>query len=66
MKKKYFTGSQKQILVHIAERLRRQADRLETLIKMGDSKKLAEACAMLHATETQLVWVREGTEPKGA
>ncbi len=52
------TEGQKLLLLNIAKRLRRQADRLEWLAHSGDSKKLSEACGMLHATETQLLWVR--------
>jgi hypothetical protein len=57
---------QKQVLANIARRLRRHADYLESLIRSGNSKKLAEACGMLHATETQLHWVRNATEPEEA
>ena len=53
------TECQKLMLLNIAKRLRRQADRLEWLAHSGDSKKLSEACGMLHATETQLVWLRD-------
>ncbi len=52
------TECQKLLLLNIAKRLRRQADRLEWLAHSGDSKELSEACGMLHATETQLLWVR--------
>ncbi len=52
------TECQKLMLLNIAKRLRRQADRLEWLAHSVDSKQLSEACVMLHATETQLLWVR--------
>ena len=58
------TDRQKQVLEHVARRLRRQADALESLIRSGDSRKLAHACGMLHATETQLLWLQNETEPE--
>ena len=54
--------SQKRMLLQIAERLRRQAEQLESLAHSGNPKRLAEACGMLHATETQLLWVRSESE----
>ena len=57
------TDRQKQVLEHVARRLRRQANQLENLIRSGDAKKLAHACGMLHATETQLLWLRNETQP---
>ncbi len=53
------TECQKLMLLNIAKRMRRQAERFEWLAHSGDSKKLSEACGMLHATETQLLWVRD-------
>ena len=58
------TECQKLMLLNIVRRLRRQADRLEWLADSGDSQKLFEACGMLHATETQLLWVRDETKAR--
>ena len=58
------TECQKLMLLNIVRRLRRQADRLEWLADSGDSQKLSEACGMLHATETQLLWVRDETKAR--
>ena len=62
MKTPDLTDSQKQVLSHVAIRLRRQADELESLIRSGSPQKVARACGMLHATETQLRWVQNGTQ----
>ena len=66
MKTSDLTESQKQVLSHIAKRLRRQAKELESLIRSGSSQKLARAYGMLHATETQFRWVHDGTEQADA
>ncbi len=66
MKAQDLTESQKRALSHIAKRLRRQANDLERLIRSGSSQKLARAYGMLHATETQLGWVEDGTERANA
>ncbi len=66
MKAQDLTESQKLVLSHIAKRLRRQAKDLERLIRSGSSEKLARAYGMLHATETQLCWVQDGTEQANA
>jgi hypothetical protein len=62
----HITDRQKQVLAKIARRLRKNADHLERLIRSGNPKKLAEACGMLHATETQLHWVRNAKGPEDA
>ncbi len=64
MNMKNFTDGQKQVLAGIAQRMRRQADQLDDLIRSGNPERLSQACGMLHATETQLLWVRNGTEPE--
>lgn len=55
------TECQKLMFLNIAKRLRRQADRLEWLAHSVDSKKLSEACGMLHAMETQFLWVGDAS-----
>jgi hypothetical protein len=64
MKPNDFTDRQKQVLAGIAQRMRRQADQLDDLVRSGNSQRLAQACGMLHATETQLLWIRNGNEPR--
>ena len=61
MTKRDLTECHKLMLANIAQRLRRQADQLDVLVYSGNSKRLADACGMLHATETQLLWVRNET-----
>ena len=62
MKAADLTDSQKEVLSQVAMRLRRQANDLESLIRSGSPQKLARACGMLHATDTQLRWVQNGTQ----
>ena len=66
MKAPDLTDSQKQVLANIAVRLRRQANDIESLIRSGSPQKLARACGMLHATDTQLGWVQSGTQQEDA
>ena len=66
MKTPDLTDTQKQVLSHIAKRLRRQAKDLESLIRSGSAQKLSRAYGMLHASETQLRWVQDGTERASA
>ena len=60
------TDSQKQVLTSIAQRLRKQAQQLDNLIRSGDPERLAHACGMLHAAETQLLWVHNGVKQNSA
>jgi hypothetical protein len=62
MRMRDFTDAQKEALANIARRMRKQADQLDALIRSGNPERLAQACGMLHATETQLHWVHNGTE----
>jgi hypothetical protein len=55
------TPCQKEVLANVVRRLRKQADRLDRVIRSGDLKKLSEACGMLHVTATQILWVLNGT-----
>ena len=66
MKMTDLSDSQKQVLAGIAQRLRKQAGQLEDLIRSGDPERLARACGMLHAAETQLLWVHNGVEQDSA
>jgi hypothetical protein len=52
------TDAQKQVLTHIARRLRKQAAELERVARSGDADLLEKFCGMLHATGTQLAWTK--------
>jgi hypothetical protein len=59
------TPCQKEVLANVVRRLRRQADRLDRVIRSGDLKKLSEACGMIHVTATQILWVLNQSDTGG-
>ena len=61
--------SQKQILENAIRRLRQSADQIEHAIRSGDNQELSQASGLLHASDTQIRWVRQqgsiGSDPNG-
>ena len=58
------TEAQKEVLANIARRLRRQAAQLDRLARAGDVDRLEKLCGTLHATGTQLEWMKGGMSGK--
>ena len=50
--------TQKKMLTQVAARLRRSADHLDAVVESGDEQVLARLEGMLHATDTQIRWVK--------
>ena len=63
MKPTDLTNCQVEVLANVIRRLRKQANKLEYVMRSPDRKKLADACDMLHVTMTQLLWIRNAVDP---
>jgi hypothetical protein len=58
MSNQNLTETQKEILWNAVRRLRKSSIQLAEVIRSGNDRQLIEACATVHAIDTQIRWVR--------
>ncbi len=59
------TETQKEILWNAVRRLRKSSMQLAEVIRSGNDRQLIEACATVHAIDTQIRWVRHQRVEQG-
>ena len=59
------TETQKEILWNAVRRLRKSSMQLAEVIRSGNDRQLMEACATVHAIDTQIRWVRHQRVEQG-
>jgi hypothetical protein len=65
MSNQNLTETQKEILWNAVRRLRKSSMQLAEVIRSGNDRQLIEACATVHAIDTQIRWVRHQRVEQG-